>query len=351
MSLGAVLVTGLLAGGASCAAVQGGLLTGLVSRQRAAHAGASVGGGNPSTYGVADDLAPIGAFLTGKLASHVLLGAALGSLGSVVELSTHARGMAQIVAGVLVVVFGLAQLEVPGFKGLVFTPPTSWTRLVRGSARSQSALAPAILGFLTLLVPCGVTLAVMALALTSGSWVEGAATMGVFVIGTSPLFGLIGYAAIKAATAWRHRLATATGLVLLAVGLYTLNGGLTVLGSPLAAHNVTAALGERDTAPDKSSVSLTADGTQSAVITVTPGAYSPANLQVQAQVPTKIVFRAENAAGCARGVVIPSLGVEQILPENGDTVIDVGALKPGRIDYSCSMGMYRGVITVTDKPA
>ena len=34
MSLGVVLVTGLLAGGVSCAAVQGGLLAGLVTRQR-----------------------------------------------------------------------------------------------------------------------------------------------------------------------------------------------------------------------------------------------------------------------------------------------------------------------------
>jgi hypothetical protein len=36
VNLGAVLVTGLFAGGISCAAVQGGLLTGLVTRQRGA---------------------------------------------------------------------------------------------------------------------------------------------------------------------------------------------------------------------------------------------------------------------------------------------------------------------------
>ena len=34
MNLAAILVTGLFAGGVSCAAVQGGLLTGLVARQR-----------------------------------------------------------------------------------------------------------------------------------------------------------------------------------------------------------------------------------------------------------------------------------------------------------------------------
>jgi len=74
----------------------------------------------------------------------------------------------------------------------------------------------------------------MALALTSGSALSGAATMAVFVVGTSPLFTVIGYAAHKAATAWSGRLATAAGVVVLTLGVYTLNGGLTLIGSPFA---------------------------------------------------------------------------------------------------------------------
>jgi hypothetical protein len=36
--------------------------------------------------------------------------------------------------------------------------------------------------------------------------------MAVFVLGTSPLFALLGYAARRAATAWRGRLTVLTGL-------------------------------------------------------------------------------------------------------------------------------------------
>jgi hypothetical protein len=36
--------------------------------------------------------------------------------------------------------------------------------------------------------------------------------------------------------------------------------------------------------------------------------------------------------------------VERILPAEGDTVIDVGRLRPGTHRYSCSMGMYSGTI-------
>ncbi|GAW49746.1 MULTISPECIES: sulfite exporter TauE/SafE family protein [unclassified Nocardioides] len=242
---------------------------------------------------------------------------------------------------------GLAQLGMPGFKGFVITPPSSWLRLVRGRARSQAALAPAVLGFATILIPCGVTLSVMALALTSGSWVGGAATMAVFVIGTSPLFTLIGYLALKAVTTWKNRLAIATGVVLLGMGLYTFNGGLTILGSPLAARNLASTLGFEEAPADASTVTAAADGsTQTAVITVSPGSYSPGNVLVKAGVPTKQVFRSENAAGCERALVIGSLGVDEVLPANGDTVIDAGTLEAGTIEYSCAMGMYSGLITV-----
>lgn len=368
MSLAAVLATGFFAGGVSCAAVQGGLLTGLVTRQHDARAepSGSTGGssnrrsGNPAIKTAArqdaatapgllsrlgDDLAPVAGFLTGKLVSHTLLGALLGGIGTAVQLSAHGRALAQIAAGILIVCFGLAQLNVPGFRGFTVTPPASWLRLVRGRARSQAAFAPAVLGFATILVPCGVTLSVMALALTSGSPAYGAATMAVFVVGTSPLFTLIGYAARKAATAWREKLAIATGIVLLGMGLHTLNGGLTLAGSPLAARNLSQTFGFAEAAADSSSVTA-AEGTQTAVITVEPGRYSPANVLVKAGVPTTLIFRAENAAGCERALVIPALGFEQVLPENGDTEVDAGVLKPGKIDYSCAMGMYGGTITV-----
>lgn len=45
--------------------------------------------------------------------------------------------------------------------------------------------------------------------MTSASVWAGAATMAVFVVGTAPLFSLIGSAANKAAPAWKGRLAAA----------------------------------------------------------------------------------------------------------------------------------------------
>jgi uncharacterized protein len=369
VNLLAVLVTGLFAGGVSCAAVQGGLLAGLVARQqpttgrRTGSGKADPGRRSPRSAAdrppdarvmgrLADDLAPVGGFLAGKLLSHTVLGAALGWLGAVVQLSVGARTMAQIAAGVLIVVFGLPQLGVPGFRSISVSPPASWSRFVRGRARSRSALAPAALGLASVLIPCGVTLSVEALALTSGSPWAGAATMAVFVAGTAPLFTVLGYAARKAATVWRGRLAAATGLVVLAMGLYTLNGGLELSGSPLAASRLAEAAGlgpapvTATEAPADAPPVSTADGRQVVVVTARTESYTPANIEVRSGVPTTLIVRAVNAQGCIRAFVIRDR--QWILPVNGDTRIDLGVLKPGTLRYSCAMGMYGGRLTITD---
>jgi sulfite exporter TauE/SafE len=370
VDLAAVLVTGLFAGGVSCAAVQGGLLAGLITRQHAATAAsapvprrapadhANTISARPGTAVSAqpaprpvwrdrlgDDLAPVGGFVVGKLASHTLLGALLGGLGGMVALSVSTRTVVQIGAGLLILILGLAQLGVPGFRAIVIQPPRSWLQIVRHRARSQAALAPALLGVATVLIPCGVTLSVEALALTSGSVLAGAATMAVFVLGTAPLFTVLGYAARKAATAWRGRLAALTGLAVIALGALTLNGGLELAGSPLAASRLAQTVGVVGSPPQTSTVSEIA-GRQIVVITATSSAYSPDNVQVRAGLPTILVVRSDNAHGCIRSFVIPSLGQQTILPVRGESRIELGRLRPGQLAYSCGMGMYTGTITV-----
>ncbi len=361
MNLVAVLITGLFAGGVSCAAVQGGLLAGLITRQQAARDQAAprptavAPQSNPSSTDGAgletgswrtrlgDDLAPVGGFLAGKLAAYILLGGMLGALGGVVQLSTAARTWLQLAAGLLIITFGLAQLGVPGFRRIVIEPPTSWARLVRNRARSQAAFAPALLGVATVLLPCGITLSVEALALASGSPWQGAAIMAVFVIGTSPMFAILGYATSKATTLWRGRLVAATGIAVVAMGLYTLNGGLELAGSPLAATRILETASGTATA-DPTATTVT-DGHQEVVITATDSGYSPPAAAITAGIPTTLIVRSDGATGCVRSFVIQD--TQTVLPESGDTRIDLGTPAAGTLRYACGMGMFTGVITIT----
>jgi uncharacterized protein len=169
--------------------------------------------------------------------------------------------------------------------------------------------------------------------------------MAVFVLGTAPLFAVLGYAARRAATAWRGRLALVTGLVVVAMGLYTLNGGLELAGSPLAASRTAQALGPQAAAPANVAAVSTQGGQQEVLISARTDGYNPASVQVRAGVPTTLIVRSDNAQGCVRSFLITSHGVEEILPVQGETRIDLGVLPPGTLHYSCGMGMYTGAVT------
>jgi hypothetical protein len=55
--------------------------------------------------------------------------------------------------------------------------------------------------------------------------------------------------------------------------------------------------------------------------------------------------RSDGAAGCIRAFVIGD--TQTVLPESGDTRIDLGTPTAGTLRYACGMGMYTGAITVT----
>lgn len=355
MSLWAVFVTGLLAGGASCAAVQGGLLAGAVARrqpQRATRVGASRQAGgtsrraaSPPEVRAGGDVAPVAGFLAGKLVSHTALGAALGALGSAVQLGFRSRASLQILAGVFMLVLAADLLGVQAVRRFVPRPPAVWGRLVRRSGRWGGALGPGVLGAATVLIPCGVTLSMEFLAVASGSPISGAAVMAAFVVGTSPLFAAIGYAARRSTAALRTRLSLLAGVAVLVAALVSINAGLVLAGSSFTLAGAWRSLsGGGSVSAPAAPVLPAEDGSQQIVITARSTGYFPSRVAVRAGVPTRLVLRSDRSAGCTRAIVFPSLGVEEYLDGEGDTTVDLGPLAAGKHRFTCGMGMYSGVI-------
>ncbi len=358
MSLWAVLVTGLLAGGASCAAVQGGLLAGAVARRRGeaelVAPGAATKGERPRkpfpppSAAVLDDAVPVGSFLAGKLVTHAALGALLGLLGEVVRLSVKPRAFVQIGAGVIMVLLALDLFGVRAVRAVLPTPPAAWGRLVRRNARWSSAFGPAVLGGATILIPCGVTLGMELLAVASGSALAGAAIMATFVVGTSPLFAAIGYAARRSTTLLRGRLSVLAAVAVLVAGLVSINAGLVLADSSVTLSSELRSITGEATPPQATGPLPVpgSDGVQRVTLTANNGGYSPSVLRVRAGVPTTLTVHTDDVFGCTRAFVIPSTGLQEYLPETGDTAFDLGRLEPGRVKFTCAMGMYSGSIEV-----
>ena len=360
MSVGLAFTTGLLAGGASCAAVQGGLLATSVAQRRPAAVPAPAARKGrrqppappPPRPNLAADATPVAGFLTGKLAAHVVLGALLGAIGAAAQPGFRTRAALLIAAGALMVAFGLSLLGV--LPRLQVSPPAAVGRWVRARSKATGWWAPGALGLATVLLPCGVTLSMELLAATSGSPAEGAAIMGAFVLGTVPLFAVLGYALRRSTRLLHGRLAKATAVVVIVSGLVSVNSGLVLTGSTVTAGRAWRALTARQpstgttpgglfTVPD---ATLLPDGGQAVDITVHNSSYQPNRINARAGVPTVLRLRTDNTRGCTRAFVIPSLDVEKVLPETGDTVIDVGVLAAGTLKYTCGMGMYHGTIEV-----
>ncbi|MDI3384705.1 sulfite exporter TauE/SafE family protein [Streptomyces sp. B-S-A8] len=328
------LTTGLFAGGASCAAVQGGLLAGAVGRRATSW--------SSEAWERSGLFAPVGAFLGAKLVSHTLLGAALGLVGAAIQPGPRARAVLLIASAVLMLLFALDMLGVRAVRRFVPRSPASWGRRVRRSAKSTAVTTPAVLGFLTVLIPCGVTLSVELIAVTAGSPLAGAAVMAGFVLGTGPLFAVLGFLLRSAARRWQGRLSIVTAVIVLAVALWTAGSGLR-LGGWWPASAPAAAAPQTLQSPQKTVT--TTGGVQTIIVQARTNSYAPTAITATAGVPTKLVVATDNTNGCVRSFVVPDEGVQEILPVTGRTPIDLGTPKPGTLNFTCGMGMYGGEIT------
>ncbi|HEY9583073.1 MAG TPA: hypothetical protein VJK09_02040 [Candidatus Paceibacterota bacterium] len=82
------------------------------------------------------------------------------------------------------------------------------------------------------------------------------------------------------------------------------------------------------------------DGVQYITINA-KGGYSPKVSVAKAGIPTKLIIKTNGTYDCSAALVIRSVGFQKILPQTGETEIDLGVPKVGvPVQGICGMGMY-----------
>ncbi|OGI64895.1 hypothetical protein A3H53_03795 [Candidatus Nomurabacteria bacterium RIFCSPLOWO2_02_FULL_40_10] len=82
------------------------------------------------------------------------------------------------------------------------------------------------------------------------------------------------------------------------------------------------------------------DGVQYITI-LASGGYSPNKTTAQSGIPTKLIMKTTGSFDCSASLVIRSIGFQKILPQTGETEIDLGTPKKGEpLTGVCGMGMY-----------
>ncbi len=347
MNLWIVFVTGLTVGGLTCLAVQGGLLASVIATKEEEEVEKNINRRNT--------VSPTLAFLFTKLIAHTLLGFLLGLFGSSIAINQTAQIAMQFAAGLYMSAAALNLLNVhPIFRYTVLQPPRFLTRLIRNQSRSKDIFAPAFLGGLTIFIPCGTTLAMETLAIASGNAFLGALIMGVFVLGTTPLFFGVGFLTSVMGDNFRENFLRIAALAVIYLGLTSINGALVAAGSSFTIQSVIQdvlmQINPSLKKPQDYSQALSdikvIDGIQIVDISVTSNGYSPTHLIVRKDQPVKLNLRSSGAYSCASAFRIPSLGVVKDLQPNGESSVMFTPVKSGQIVFNCSMGMYRGVIEV-----
>jgi len=239
----------------------------------------------------------------------------------------------------------------PVFRYAIIQPPRFLTKLVRNQSKSKDLFAPAILGAMTIFIPCGITLAMEALAISSGNPLLGAAIMGVFVLGTSPLFFGLGFLTTVLGDTFRTKFLKIAGVGVLYLGITSLNGALVLAGSPVnlqtVADNIPVQIDLSGGSSGQTGGSEFSNGIQQINIQVLPNGYSPNYVQLKSGLPVKLNMIAGARLGCTSQFRIPSLGISRNLVPNATTTIEFTPEQKGKIIGTCAMGMFSIIMEVT----
>jgi len=340
-------ITGLTTGGLSCLAVQGGLLASSIGNQfEQDMASSTTRGKHRSKKTAASSMhhaIPIILFLLAKLIAYTLLGFLLGALGSVLSLNSTVRAILLIAIGIFMIGNGLRILNVhPIFRYFIIEPPAFIKRYIRRKSKGETDFfTPIFLGALTIFIPCGVTQAMMAVALATGSPIQGAGIMFAFILGTSPVFFAVAYMATELGSKVEHGFMRFVAVVILIMGLFSIDSGLTLIGNPYSVSNL---IQSRNAAPAPTLAPL-ASMDNSLTLAAKNNGYFPGTLYAKAGVPVRLNVVTNKTNSCSRAFVIPALGVETLLPGTGTVPISIPPQDAGTVlRFTCSMGMYTGQI-------
>lgn len=335
MNLWIIFLTGLTVGGLTCLAIQGGLLASVIA----------AGEDEEIEQGInkKSTLIPTLAFLSAKFAAYTILGFLLGAFGGAIGISQSAQIVMQLVAGLYMIAIAMNLLEVhPLFRYAVIQPPRFLTKKVWHQSKSKQVFAPALLGAMTIFIPCGTTLAMEALAISSAHPVWGAAIMATFVLGTAPLFFGIGFITAKLGDNYRNKFLKVAAIAIIYLGLTSVNGALVAAGFPIHAQSILE--GVQNTQKGVSSSDVVTS--QAIEIFVTAGGYSPNYVRVKKGGPVHVRVIGKEVYSCASAFRVPSLGISKNLKANETYEFTFTPGKAGKIRFSCSMGMFTGIIEV-----
>jgi len=279
----------------------------------------------------------------GRITSYTIIGGIVGALGSVLSLSLNVKAGLQIFAGIFMVIMGLNMAGLSIFRKFNIKLPWSSCKI------KNKPKAPFLVGMLNGVMPCGPLQTMQLYALGTGSALTGALSMFIFSLGTVPLMLVFGAISGFLSKGYTKQLLKFSGFLVIILGIIMGNRGLALAGVGVPSINTltqSASGNAAQAAKFNISKPTIENGVQIIKMTADSNGYTPNAFYVQKGMPVKWIITGSQINSCNNAVVVPSLNIQKTL-KSGENIIE---FTPGDkdINFSCWMGMIRGVIKVTD---
>ncbi|MAG08460.1 hypothetical protein CMO89_03230 [Candidatus Woesearchaeota archaeon] len=289
----------------------------------------------------------------GKTLSYTLIGAIFGLIGSIIAFTPMMRGIAGLLAGSFLILFGLKMLNIiPALRKIQFKTPKFLSKFVGKESQRQSS--PLVIGLLNgFMIACGPLQAIYIMAAGTGSILEGAKLLFVFGLGTLPALLGFGYFASYLSSKMTHKILKASGAIVIILGLVMVNNGLVLTGTGYdfksmvdyvtGANSITGS-----TVGTKSeNTPLLNKGFQEIRMEVNRYGWKPDKFVLKKGVPVRWIIEGKEINGCNNAIQVPKYGLNFDI-KRGEQVIEFTPKEEGTIRWSCWMGMIPGTFIVKD---
>jgi sulfite exporter TauE/SafE len=262
-----------------------------------------------------------------RLSSYTVFGILAGLVGSIFLLTNQLRGYLSIFAGMFMALYGLS----------TFIPQLRRFTTIRtpSLAKYTKNRGPVLFGLLNGLMPCGPLQAMLIYAAATGSAIQGGIAMLTFGLGTIPLMFGFGNALSFLTHNFIGKIMKVSAVVVMALGLVTLNRGLALSGYSLPSF---------DSSSIKTTGLVTAtENLQIINITVKQNGWNPDTFVIKKGVPVKLNIYVEKLTSCLSGIRIPKYGLSKDFSRVGETVtLEFTPNEEGTVLFTCPMGMVSG---------
>ncbi len=283
---------------------------------------------------------------TGKTITYVLLGALFGLLGSFIAFTPRFKGMAALIAGLFLIIYGLNMVNVfPWLRKLQWRGPKFLNNLNSNARKNRS---PFIIGLLNgLLLACGPLQAMLIYSAGTASIMQGALAMLAFGLGTLPLMLGFGSIATVLGSKFTHKVLKVSALIVIIMGIIMVNRGLTLTGTGYDFNSIitTVSASGNDLTGASTTETIVKGEHQEIRMEVDRYGWKPDKFVLEKGVPVKWIIKGKEITGCNNAIQVPKLGLNFDI-KKGEQVIEFTPEEEGTIPWSCWMGMIPGVFIV-----